>query len=63
MVLVSRRNKIYSVQELQILMVLQSSIVGNRSVVKETPTLILIPIANLGFHVLMSHVTMKDHLG
>jgi hypothetical protein len=63
MVLVSRRNKIYSVQELQILMVLQSSIVGNRSVVKETPTLILIPIANFGFHVLMSHVTMKDHLG
>ncbi len=43
-------------------MVLQSSIVGNRSVVKETPTLILIPIANLGFHVLMSYVTMEGSL-
>ncbi len=34
----------------------------NRSVVKETPTLILIPIANLGFHVFMSHVTIEGPL-
>jgi hypothetical protein len=56
------RNKIYSV-DLPKVSNCKSSIVGNRSVVKETPTLILIPIANLGFHVLLSHVTMKDYLG